>query len=212
MHIQMLFNKTKYLVDSNFVDFVAEQSTDHKAALVLVNAPTHDDIIKWKHFPRYWPFVWEIHRPPVNSPHKGQWRGALMFFFDLCLNKRLRKQSWGWWFETLSRPLWRHCNARWNMRYPWLSNETCSPFTNNSSFNKVSTTKWCTWHDSYIVVASAKLRCYMITRKKWNYKKKWNFYPIWILMENLSWNGSQIRSASTVIFFLLSLTKWYYFW
>ena len=30
----------------------------------------HDDVIKWKHFPRYWPFV---HRSPVNSPHKGQW-------------------------------------------------------------------------------------------------------------------------------------------
>ena len=36
----------------------------------------HDDVIKWKHFPRYWPFVWGI---PVNSPHKAQWRGALMF-------------------------------------------------------------------------------------------------------------------------------------
>ena len=39
----------------------------------------HDDVIKWKHFPRYWLFVWGIHRSPVNSPHKGQWRGALMF-------------------------------------------------------------------------------------------------------------------------------------
>ena len=39
----------------------------------------HDDVIKWEHFPLYWPFVWGIHRPPVNSPHKGQWRGALMF-------------------------------------------------------------------------------------------------------------------------------------
>ena len=39
---------------------------------------THDDVIKWKHFPRYWPFVRGIHRSPVNSPHKGQWRGALM--------------------------------------------------------------------------------------------------------------------------------------
>ena len=39
----------------------------------------HDDIIKWKHFPHYWPFVWGIHRSPVNSLHKGQWRGALMF-------------------------------------------------------------------------------------------------------------------------------------
>ena len=39
----------------------------------------HDDVIQWKHFPRYWPFVRGIHRSPVNSPHKGQWRGALMF-------------------------------------------------------------------------------------------------------------------------------------
>ena len=39
----------------------------------------HDDVMKWKHFPRYWLFVRGIHRSPVNSPHKGQWRGALMF-------------------------------------------------------------------------------------------------------------------------------------
>ena len=31
--------------------------------------PTNNDVIKWKHFPRY----------AKNSPHKGQWRGALMF-------------------------------------------------------------------------------------------------------------------------------------
>ena len=32
----------------------------------------HDDVIKWKHFPRNWPFVRGIDRSPVNSPHKGQ--------------------------------------------------------------------------------------------------------------------------------------------
>ena len=42
-------------------------------------AVLHDDVIKWKHFPRYWPFVRGIHRSPVNSLHKGQWRWALMF-------------------------------------------------------------------------------------------------------------------------------------
>ena len=41
-------------------------------------SPCHDDVIKWKYFPRYWPFVRGIHRSPVNSLHKGQWRGALM--------------------------------------------------------------------------------------------------------------------------------------
>ena len=41
----------------------------------------HDDVIKWKYFPRRWPFVWGINRSPVNSPRKGQWRRALMFSF-----------------------------------------------------------------------------------------------------------------------------------
>ena len=40
---------------------------------------THDDVIKWIHFLRYLPFVRGIHRSPVSFPHKGQWRGALMF-------------------------------------------------------------------------------------------------------------------------------------
>ena len=39
----------------------------------------HDDVTKWKHFPRDWPFVRGIHRSPVNSPHRGQWCEALMF-------------------------------------------------------------------------------------------------------------------------------------
>ena len=71
----------------------------------------HDDVIKWKHFPRYWPFVRGIHLSPVNSPHKPVTR-SFVVFFDLCPNKRLSKHWRGWWFETQSRPLWRHCNAK----------------------------------------------------------------------------------------------------
>ena len=67
----------------------------------------HDDVIKWRQFLRYWPFVWGIHRSPVNSPHKGQWRGALMFSLICALDK----QSWCWWFETPSYSLWRHCTV-----------------------------------------------------------------------------------------------------
>ena len=52
----------------------------------------HDDVIKWNFF-RVTGHLWGIHRSPVNSPHKGQ-----------C------KQWRGWWFDTPSRPLWRHCN------------------------------------------------------------------------------------------------------
>ena len=39
----------------------------------------HDHVTKWGHFPRYWPFVRGIHRSTVSSPHKAQWRGALIF-------------------------------------------------------------------------------------------------------------------------------------
>ena len=39
----------------------------------------HDNLIEWKYLPRYWPFVRGINRSPVNSPHKGEWRWALMF-------------------------------------------------------------------------------------------------------------------------------------
>ena len=55
-----------------------------------------------------------------NSPVPGEFptqRPVTRSVFDLRLNKRLSKQSWGWWFETLSRPLWRHCNAlKWSQR------------------------------------------------------------------------------------------------
>ena len=70
----------------------------------------HDDVIKWKHFPRYWPFVRGIHRSPVNSPHKGQWRGALVFYLIHAWTNGWVKQSRRLWFETPSRSLWCHCN------------------------------------------------------------------------------------------------------
>ena len=56
----------------------------------------NDDVIKWKHFPRYWPFVPGIHRSPVISPHKGQWRGGLMFSF-ICVwtNSRVNNREAG---------------------------------------------------------------------------------------------------------------------
>ena len=94
------------------------QTTENKLHLILSypifshnNCSPHDDVIKWKHFPRYWPFVRGIHRSPVNSPHKWSVTQSFDVFFDLRLNKRLSKHSWGWWFETLSRPLWRHRNV-----------------------------------------------------------------------------------------------------
>ena len=57
--------------------------------------------------------------PPATGEFPAQRPVTQSFdvFFDLRLNKRLSKQSWGWWFETPSLSLWRHCNAL----CPWRS-------------------------------------------------------------------------------------------
>ena len=68
MHCNSFENRTP-------VDFISELQKFQRCDYMTSR---HDDVIKWKHFPRYWPIVREIHRSPVNSPHKGQGRGALM--------------------------------------------------------------------------------------------------------------------------------------
>ena len=67
------------------------------------------DVIKRKHFLRYWLFVWRIHRTGELPSQRPVTRSFDVF--DLHLHKRLSKQSWGWWFETPSCSLWRHCNV-----------------------------------------------------------------------------------------------------
>ena len=56
------------------------QSMGTSCALWRMPTNTHDDVIKWKHFPCYWSFVWGIYRSPVGSPNKLQWRGRALIF------------------------------------------------------------------------------------------------------------------------------------
>ena len=79
----------------------------------------HDDVIKWKHFPRYRPFVRGIHRSPVNSRTKAC-NAELWCFLWSSTEQQLSKQSWGWWFETPSRPSWRHRNDKLNHCKLWF--------------------------------------------------------------------------------------------
>ena len=78
----------------------------------------------WKSFVSWWRHQMETFSALLaicagNSPATGEFRAqrpvtrSFDVFCDLYLNKRLRKQSWDWWFETLWRPLWRHCNDRY---------------------------------------------------------------------------------------------------
>ena len=51
----------------------------------------HDDVIKWKHFG--FTGLRGIHRSPGNFPHKGQWRGALIFFICAWINGWLNNRE-----------------------------------------------------------------------------------------------------------------------
>ena len=77
---------------------------DWPAVLCVQN--NHDDVIKWKNFTCYWPFVRGIHWSPVNSPHKGQWSRALMFSLICAWMNAWVNNCEGGDFRC---PLWRHC-------------------------------------------------------------------------------------------------------
>ena len=102
------------------------RTTSHRGVVL------QDDVIKWKHFPSYWPFVRGIHRSPVNSPHKGQWRGALMFSL---ISSRIN----GWANNREAGDFLRHC-ANFDVivmhnlkRNPSKFEDTIKPYMANKS-------------------------------------------------------------------------------
>ena len=85
---------------------------------------SYDDVIKWKQFPRYWPFVRGIHRSPVNSPHKGQWREALLFSliyaeYGWVNNREVIQDAIAPIMTSLQRFMW----MRLQKTYIWLKLE-----------------------------------------------------------------------------------------
>ena len=87
----------------------------------IARVETHDDVIKMEIFSALLALC------AGNSPVTGEFNSqrpvtrSFDVFFDLRLIKRLSIQSWCWWFETPSPPLWRHCNAEHmrELRIPW---------------------------------------------------------------------------------------------
>ena len=104
--------------------------------------PPHNDVIKWKHYPRDWSFVWGISQVTGEFPIQRPVSRRCDIFSDLRLNERLSKQSWGWWFETPSHPSWCHSNAYMRTRtltslYPRILYPTI--IISRHSFDKMKT-------------------------------------------------------------------------
>ena len=108
-------------------------NSPHKGLVRRKAPPCHDVIMNWRKTSGEitWNFTWWRHQMETfsallalcagNSPVSGEFPAqrpvarSFDVFFDLRLNKRLSKQSWGWWFETPSCPIWRQCNE--GLRY-----------------------------------------------------------------------------------------------
>ena len=105
-----------------------------------------------------------------NSPVTGEFPAQrpvtriFDIFFDLRMNTRLNKYSWGWWFETLSRPLWRHSkepHLRWiaysNRKYcVWLLVDF-----------PLSVSKICPWCCLVAVNSVTKFRATSLVLEQW---------------------------------------------
>ena len=79
----------------------------------------HDNVMIWKHFPHYWPFVSKIHQSPVFSRHKGPLIRILDAFFVLSLDKLVKKTVE--WVMNLDDTtlMWRHWMTCFVFRKPW---------------------------------------------------------------------------------------------
>ena len=103
-------------------------------------------------------------------------------FFYLRLNKRLSKQSWGWWFETLSRPLWGQRNGKCCLQTGGLFVQVSAP---------PSTAYMRQW------IGSALVRIMAYSTPS-HYLNQRGFIVNWTLKNNLQWNFDQ----NTAIFLL----------
>ena len=76
---------------------------------------------------------------PGEFPWQRPVTRSFNVFLDLCPNKRLSKQSWGWWFETPLSPLWRHCNVYMNCHSHTVVNQQLSQW-------------WLMWRMIYLIL------------------------------------------------------------
>ena len=116
--------------DENFIKMTTFSSQCYSSLVYVIvwrqadiGSLNHDDIIKWRHFLHYWPFVRGIHRSPVNSPHKCLWCGTLIFSLIYAWTNDLINNWDVGAFETSSRSLWHHCNV--NQRWPSSLQNMC---------------------------------------------------------------------------------------
>ena len=148
----------------------------------------HDDIMSWKHFPHYWPSVWEIHWSPFDSQRRASNSEVLMFFV-VGLQKLLSKYSICWWPVT---PDTHHWNKNWFCYF--LLQFAISLFNCSIPFNWLGTSDAIWWHKSGSTLAQVMACCLTASSHYLN--------QCWFLIGEILWHSSQSNfrvSAQTAI-------------
>ena len=140
---------------------------------------TNDDVIKWKHFPRYWPFVRGIHRSPVNSPHKGQWRGALMLSLICAWKKNgwvnnrkagdFRRHHAHYDVIVMSYRFTKADRARSSHLLPWI-NIMIGSRLNSTIHDHQKAMTFCTYNTKNFVLGGGP-RLYRFASGEWKWRK-----------------------------------------
>ena len=140
---------------------------------------------KWFHLTTWWRHQMETFSALLaicagNSPVPGEFpaqrpvRRSFDVFFDQRLNKRLSKQSWGWWFETLSRSLWRHHNEILAMWLPFIAGFDLNSSPPSAAYMR----QWigsALWLVAYWAPSHYLNQCWVIVYWVHRNKLQWNF-------------------------------------
>ena len=113
-----------------------------------------------------------------NSPVPGEFptqkpvTRSFDVYFDLRSNKRLSTQLWGWWFETQSRPLWRHRNVTWCLHSDISltlinSSWSCGAFWRQRSWSKLAQVMACCLTITWTSIDISLIRTCGIQMSEW---------------------------------------------
>ena len=142
---------------------------------------------------------------PVSGEFPAQRPVTLSFdvFFDLRLNKRLSKQPWGWWFETPSSPLWRHCNEHRHMQDAvpiWYNYFTISSKneSNSASLSEGRDTSMIPMLSNMKSNVFPLISSLIIVTLQWRYNSVSNHQPHDCFLNRLFWHRSKQTSKLRV--------------
>ena len=131
---------------------------------------------------------------PGEFPTQRPVTRSFDFFFDLCRNKRLSKQPWGWWFETLSWSLWRHRNGMEHKNYGSTARHVASIESNLQNVASIESN----WHyDKEYNLLNMLMWSFnknmikhrTLTIVSWLYHKQWLIIHIFNLILIIQWGA-----------------------